>query len=56
MSGDGDGAIQVMQDGLKPERSHSFAQADTLVRSVIFVPTQLVTLHCFRFHLCFRAG
>ena len=32
MSNDTESAIQVMQEGLKPSRSHSFAQADTIVR------------------------
>jgi len=31
MSHDADGAIRVLQEGLKPERPHSFAQADMLV-------------------------
>lgn len=36
MSYDTQGAIQVLQDGLKPERPHTFAQADGLVS----LPTQ----------------
>ena len=36
MSYDAKGAIQVMQEGLKPSRPHSFAQADMLV-SVFFL-------------------
>ncbi|KAG6812921.1 hypothetical protein H0H93_013588, partial [Arthromyces matolae] len=31
MSSDPEGAIKVLRDGLKPERPHSFAQADTLL-------------------------
>ena len=32
---DAEGAIQVMQEGLKPNRPHSFAQADTIVRALV---------------------
>jgi hypothetical protein len=31
MSHDAEGAIQMLQEGLKPERPHSFVQADTIV-------------------------
>ncbi|TFK33083.1 outer membrane protein Iml2/Tetratricopeptide repeat protein 39 [Crucibulum laeve] len=31
MSHDAEGAIRVLEEGLKPERPHSFAQADTLL-------------------------
>ena len=33
MSYDTQGAIKVLQDGLKPERPHTFSQADGLVSS-----------------------
>lgn len=32
MSYDPQSAIKVLQDGLKPDRTHSFVQADMLVR------------------------
>jgi len=32
MAYDADGAIRVLQDGLKPDRPHTFVQADMLVR------------------------
>lgn len=35
LSNDAEGAIKVMQEGLKPSRPHSFAQADTIVRALV---------------------
>lgn len=35
MSYDTQGAIKVLQDGLKPERPHTFVQADGLVSRII---------------------
>lgn len=35
VSYDAEGAIQLMQEGLKPSRPHSFAQADTIVRALV---------------------
>ena len=35
MSYDAKGAIQAMQEGLKPNRPHSFAQADMIVRALV---------------------
>lgn len=35
ISYDTENAIQVMQEGLKPTRPHSFAQADTIVRVLV---------------------
>ena len=35
MSYDAESAIQVMREGLKPSRLHSFAQADTIVRALV---------------------
>jgi hypothetical protein len=34
---DAENAILVMEEGLKPSRPHSFAQADTLVRGLIYM-------------------
>ena len=31
MTHDPEGAIRVLKDGLRPERTHSFAQADMMV-------------------------
>ena len=39
MSYNADDAIQVMQEGLKPDRPHSFAQADMIVRVVFLLLT-----------------
>jgi len=38
MAYDADGAIRVLQDGLKPDRPHTFVQADMLVRPVPIHP------------------
>lgn len=35
MGYDAEGAINVLKDGLKPERTHSFVQADMLVSDVL---------------------
>ena len=35
ISYDTENAIQVMQEGLKPTRPYSFAQADTIVRALV---------------------
>lgn len=38
MAYNADGAILVLRDGLKPDRKHSFVQADMLVRLRFFFP------------------
>jgi len=38
MAYDADGAIRVLRDGLKPDRPHTFVQADMLVRPVLIHP------------------
>lgn len=38
MSYDADGAQRLLEEGLKPQRPHSFSQADTLVRTLNFIP------------------
>lgn len=35
MTYDPEGAIRVLQDGLKPDRQHAFREADTLVSSFL---------------------
>ena len=51
MSCDAEGAIQAMQEGLKPSRPHTFAQADTIVRPLFgaFGPTSLSHFFCSLF-------
>ena len=39
MSHDTEGAIAVLQEGLKPERPHTFAQADGLVCTIQLSPS-----------------
>jgi len=39
MAYDAEGAIKVLQEGLKPNRPHAFVQADMLVRFIDFVYT-----------------
>lgn len=43
MSHDAQGAIRVLQNGLQPERSHTFAQADTLVRVIVKTARHVLT-------------
>ena len=44
MSHNAEGAIQVIQEGLKPDRPHSFAQADVLVSFFFFFFFHLLIL------------
>ena len=50
MSRDPEGAIRVLQDGLKPDRPHVFREADTLVSTFghLSVNRSLKTEHCAR--------
>lgn len=56
MTHDPEGAIRVLKDGLKPERTHSFAQADMMVRRPSFFPLQLVTRSNCSCIALFRVG
>ena len=46
MSYDPEGAIRVLQDGLKPDRPHSFREADTLVFIHPFLPAGQCKFGC----------
>lgn len=52
MSCDAEGAIKVLRKGLKPERPHTFAQADGLVSSHVQDMTKADD--CIK--ACFRTG